>query len=263
MKQVEILICTIGEEGIRRACASIPAAEEGISWLISWQMPGANPMEVLGLVPEGIRGRKDVGIFVSDSRGLTRNRNNALRHARGDILLIGDDDLEFYTDNIKKLPSIFDGYGDADVLLLRFAREERGGKVYPEHACEWKKRPKGYYVTSFEIAIRRSGLGDIRFDERFGIGSRFVCGEEDVFVADMLKKGRKVMLYPLEVCRHDHPSTGDRLGATPEFVEAKGAVFRLMYPRTWPLRMLAHAWRQKVFTKKEYLRLWRRGRKRL
>lgn len=259
MKQVEILICTIGEEGIRRACASVLPHEEGIGWLISWQMPGVNPIEAVKLIPEEIRRRKDVRVFISDSLGLTRNRNNALAHATGDILLIGDDDVEYYPESLKKVSQAFDENSEADIILFRYDASDGVRKIYPEQACEWKKRPRGYYVSSIEMGMRRSTAGVLWFDERFGIGSRFICGEEDVYIAEALKGNMKVMLYPLTLGLHAGATTGESLSSTREFVEAKGASFRLMYPGMWPLRMLAHAWRQKDFPKKEYIRFWLRG----
>ena len=87
--KLEVLISTLGADGIRRTAAmNLPRMDE-VGYLVGWQMPE-------GEIPEELR-RPDIKILTKEERGLSRNRNMLLGNASAEIVLIADDDLTYIT----------------------------------------------------------------------------------------------------------------------------------------------------------------------
>ena len=70
MVKLQVLICTIGAEGIGRVVESSHPIVEGVEYLVSWQLPDGD-MDV----PEALAVRDDVKVCKVNSRGICRNRN--------------------------------------------------------------------------------------------------------------------------------------------------------------------------------------------
>ncbi len=220
---LQILISTIGAAGIERVAAMLPPLPvERVSYLVSWQMPE-------GPVPAALE-RDDVEICRLQGRGLSRNRNNALAHATGDVLLIADDDLLYDTASLSRVISFFEHHPDIDAALFKIIRP--GNCVYPADIVELRRGhyPKGYFVSSIEIALRRATTVHCRFDERFGLGSRrFGSGEEELFVDSLLREGKRVVFNPLVIGKHPPESTSLTGLRDRSVQQASGAVISRLY----------------------------------
>ena len=75
---LEVLICTIGAEGIRRVAASQRPEIPGVLYLVYWQLPDGDLP-----VPDELRNRHDTIVIKSASRGISVNRNRALSGCGG------------------------------------------------------------------------------------------------------------------------------------------------------------------------------------
>ena len=69
----------------------------------------------------------------------------------------------------------------------------------------------------------------MRFDERFGLGSRYKSGEENIFLLDCYNKGLKIYFYNETINIHPKESTGAIW--MEEDIYEKGALFRRLYPK--------------------------------
>lgn len=241
---LQVLICTYGENGIKRVASSDHPAVPGVKYLVSWQDSGNTP------IPANLE-REDFSIHTSDTHGLSVNRNIALSLATAPLLLIGDDDVDYTEEGLKGVMEAFDTHPDMDILTFRYESSSHS-KFYPASACNLATPEKGYFVTSFEIAVRKDSVkGKIWFNENLGIGSIFPSGEEDIFIRECLDAGLKGLFIPLTINRHDGTTTSERNLMLPTRPQTKGAVFLRLHPHDWPLRMIAHAIRE--------LPLWRKG----
>lgn len=233
---IEVLICTCGQ-GIGRVKDVLLPPQEDVEYLVSWQT------ECPDLVPEILCRRKDVRVITLPGRGLSRNRNHALRHAHGDILLIADDDVRYTPGSFLLLRQAFLRHPSADILTFRAADYE--GKLlhaYSETSYCYARRPRGSFVSSYEIACRCSPRLPL-FDERFGLGNDMIgCGEEEVFVHTAWRNGLEVVYEPLTLVRTEPASTGTRFFTSPSVQRAKGAVLCVMHGHwsAW-LRCLKYA----------------------
>ena len=236
---LEILIATCGPDGGRKVEAMSLPQLPGVSYLVSWQEPGDS------VVPECLASRDDVRVLTLSGYGLSRNRNNCLDNARGDILLIADDDLVLYPDGLQEIRRIFARNPSLEYGSFRYDSDV--AKVYPPRECRLDKLPRWFFQTSFEIALRRqSRAGRLRFHEKFGLGAaEFTAGEEEL----LLKKARINRLdcrfFPVTIACHPGPTTGVMPHLADGTIRACGAVTVIEYPLTSLLRIPLVAWRMR------------------
>lgn len=236
---LEILISTL-DEGINNVPAMLLEQREGIGYVVSWQHSEGKEIAM----PSQLK-RDDVKVCDLAGRGLSRNRNNCLRHATADVCLIADDDCRYTHEQLHAVVEIFDR--NPSLALATFRMEGRyNAKTYPEHEFNLAKPPKGYYVSSIEIALRRTAAGHLRFDERFGLGAPvFQCCEEELFVEQAVYAGLDCRFIPITVVRHDGATTQQSRATEPGVLAARGAYLWLSrrYHSTALPRAVLMAWR--------------------
>lgn len=241
---LQVMISTFGKNGIERVAAANHPHTDGVEYLVSWQTDGETE------IPQALI-RNDFKIVRSFTKGLSVNRNIAISNATAPILLVSDDDVAYSKEGLRAIIDGFDAHKDADIITFRYASSGRN-KYYPSDSVSLSTPPKGYFVSSIEIAFRKDAVkGKIRFNENFGIGAMFPSGEEDIFIRDCLEAGLKGIFLPATIARHDDATTSGRNMMLPSRPLTKGAVFLRLHPHSWPLRMVAHALRE--------IPLWRKG----
>lgn len=234
--KLDVAISTWGAEGMRRVAAMNLPHAEGVRYVVSWQNAGADRT-----LPDELARRDDIRVCFTDERGLGANRLNANMHCDADYILVADDDVQYSAEQLGRIISTLDNNPDVQVALFRY---QGCSKAYPAQQCDISyPMPKGYYVSSIEIAFRREILDTINFDSNFGINAPlFQAGEDSKFIYDAITNGMRCRFFPITICSHEHPSTGDRpmsLG----MAYTAGKLIRLEYPGSWILRIPLKAWR--------------------
>lgn len=233
---LDLALTTHRVEGIRRVEKMLLEPINGVRYVISWQSHENAPL------PRGLN-RPDVEVHRFDGKGLSPNRNNALDHCRGDIVLFSDDDLTYFPQGIQDLRRAFKDRPELDFATV-ISRHGSMARFPKQRQRLSRKLPKGYYVTSFEIAFRRLSAGHLRCREQFGLGSpQLHGGEDELFLYDAICQGLNCQFLPIEICAHPHDSTGTKSRLTPQNLMAQGAVIAIMNPRTKWLRLPLKAWR--------------------
>lgn len=234
---LQVLVSAYGGDGINRLAAGMHPHVEGVRYLVSWQ--ASEGVEV----PAALE-REDFRIYRTDTVGLSKNRNNSLALATAPLLLISDDDVDYTREGLETVIRSFADNPLADIILFEY-ESESGAKKYPSQSFPLENPPKGYFVSSIEIAFRRSSVwGKCWFNESFGVGARFPSGEEEVFIRDCMDAGLKGIFLPAVIARHDSPTTSGRNLMSSSRPYAKGAVFTRLHHSDWPLRMLVHSLRE-------------------
>lgn len=253
---LQVLICTFGTDGIRRIADAEHPCVPGVEYLVSWQLPDGDAP-----IPSALE-RPDFRIVKTDTRGLSRNRNNALWAATAPLCLISDDDVSYNADELETVIRSFADHPEADIITFKY-RSDTDHKFYPDDSFDLSTPAKGYFASSIEIAFRRERVieSGVRFNEDFGIGGIFMAGEEDLFIHGLLRKGLKGIYIPEVIAYHPGQSTGEIQADNPDYIRTKGAVFIHLHPHSWPLRMLAHATRHKSsgITRWQYIKQWLKG----
>lgn len=236
---LQLLICTI-DRGIDNVCDLVLPPARDISYVVSWQHSMVDGDRSL---PSALV-RDDVRVVHLEGRGLSRNRNNSLRHATADLCLICDDDCRYTLDGLRTVISAFEQAPNTD--LAAFMMQCPGQhKPYPCGACSLAETPAGYYPSSVELAFRLNSVrGRLQFNEHFGLGAPlFHCCEEEIFVHDALSLGLRCQFFPLTIVEHDHPTTDASRATTPGVLMGKGAYLYIGYRCKMALYPWPIAWR--------------------
>lgn len=172
--------------------------------------------------------------FNSESRGLSKSRNLALSASSADVCLLVDDDVVLAKDYEEKIASAFEKIPQADVIaFIVSATDNRKWKAYPSKVKRLNLITS-MRVSSVQIAFKRGSItrNNIRFDEAFGAGSgQYRMGEENIFLADCLRKKLQVWYVPCEIAQVtiDGESTWFQ-GYNKNYFVSKGAQFYRMCP---------------------------------
>lgn len=227
---IEVLVSTIGS-GIVHASSVMAPPRDDVKYFISFQYSDESE---LNLIPDDFRRRSDCRVVAVKSHGLSANRNHALAHATGDILLFADDDNRYTWGDFDRILYVFGERPDADIICFRSATYDgRLARSFPLHSFSLGEMlPRGYYVRSCEMALRRRD-GYPQFDLHFGLGSPYLaCGEEEVFVHDALSSGFRAYFYPMTIVRTDVATTGSNFERLASVRRSKGAVLAVLHGRT-------------------------------
>ena len=207
---------------------------EGLHYVVSYQYTDER---YLDLVPDVLRSRPDVSLYIYKGQGLSANRNLALDKATSDLVMYADDDARLLPETFDTVVKPFVENEELDVAC--FCASTYTGKPlknYPEKEFVIKSMPKSYTISALEMVCRRNKVqGKIRFDERFGLGTKFLtCGEEEIWLHDALRFGLKMHYFPVKVVE-----TSTMLKKTLIYVDAgvqrsRGAFTYYMYgQRAW------------------------------
>ena len=195
---LDILICSLNK-GIVRIDDVIGNPRPDVRYIVSYQYTDERYLE---LIPKAIIGRPDVKLYQYKGQGLSNNRNHALENATSDLVLFADDDSRLSDDAFDVIFNIFTQHTEIDVAFFR-ASTYTGKllKSYPEAEQAITALPKDYSISTIEMVCRRNKVqGIIRFDERFGLGTKFLtCREEDVWLIDALRAGLRIRYFPIKI----------------------------------------------------------------
>lgn len=225
MQILEILICTI-DDGINNVINTILPPIGYIRYLISWQRNNDQDIPV----PEQLTSRSDIRIVTLHGKGLSANRNHAIAHAKGDILLLADDDARYRPEYFKTILHAYEENPGADILTFQMV-DEMGNpiKPYPTYPYNYAQCPKGCYYSSLEITMLRSDRLP-KFDTRFGLGAAYLgCGEEEVFIHAAAQNKLSIRYIPKVIVETERSTTGSRFSTDVKVRRAKGAVLYVLH----------------------------------
>lgn len=188
-------------------------------------------------------------------RGVGLNRNNALMRATADICLFGDDDMIYvnnYADIIRKA---FENQPDADIIAFNLIE-----KKPTRYIIKKTKRIRFYNFLTYgtaRIAVKLSKVREngISFNLCFGGGTTHCHGEDNIFIADCLKKGLRMYAVPICIAEltEERESTWNR-GYDEAYLFDQGALYKTISKKFWKVLCLQDAMRH---ASKEYNMKWK------
>lgn len=213
------IVISTWENGLFDLEKSIQIRDPDISYLIVHQTQGKKEL------PLFMERRTDVEIITSRTKGLSVSRNIGLQNCRTPYALIADDDVEYIPEALNTLLRKIER--DRPSFTLCKIQTLEGEPEYKEYPKE-TYRVKGlkHWVSSIEILvdIREIMRHKVYFDERFGLGSMYDRGEEEVFVHDLMKHNLEGVYYPLEIVKHPYMSSGKNERSIEEYWFVQGAL---------------------------------------
>lgn len=160
-----------------------------------------------------------------EKKGLSYSRNEGLKHCSGEWVILADDDAWYPEDGLSKLDDICSGKYNIvlsqiyDPLIKESYKKYDASKKVISSKFELMSR------SSIEIAFKRNEIHEI-FDEDFGVGAKYVCGEEIDFLLKNFSKA-SIAYFP-EVTVY-HPKKDQKSSDAQIF--AKGALYAKNFSR--------------------------------
>lgn len=171
-------------------------------------------------------------MICSVEKGLSRSRNLALKHAKGDILLLADDD-EVFVDNLEEI--VLDAFRvtGADIIafdLYEYPKSLRR-KIRRLHLLETSK------ISSCQIAFKRESIEKVglKFDINLGAGTPNGGGEENKFLWDAYKAGASIFYVPAYIAHLREKKSAWFHGFSKDYFYKRGKVTRYYMGRKWAL----------------------------
>jgi len=208
--------------------------------------------------------RHKVRYVETTERGLSNSRNMAISNAFSDVCILCDNDVEYLPGYEEKILAAFDEHKDADVIVFFIKRPERQAPVMDE------VKKMNYFsvlkIFSPEIAFRKSSVKDIAFDPLFGAGAKYPMGEENIFLYDCLRKGKKIMYVPIQIATLREEESTWFKGYDKDFFIARGANYAAMsvwfsHVLIWQFALRKKSLYGMNLTMKEALQTMYKGRK--
>lgn len=232
---LNLALVTWRPEGIARVAAQQLPRVKGVRYVVSWQNHGGAP------VPDSLEQRDDMDIYRCEEKGISANRNNAISHCTGDIILMADDDITYDADSLIAVIVAFEKNHRLDMATFRF--DGAGSKPYPAGETDLSfPLPYGFWVSSVEIAVlKQSPAGRLRFCPELGLGGRYPVAEDELFVLAALRRGIVPRFFPVVIGRHNGPTSGQLPVTSKGALEALGIYAGLAYGIGAPLRVYTRA----------------------
>lgn len=195
---LDILICSLNK-GIVRVQDVLLPPRENVHYIVSYQYTDER---YLDLIPKKLQEREDLTLYKYNGQGLSANRNLAFDKATADIVMYADDDARLLPTTPDDVMKPFIENENLDVAF--FCASTYTGKPlknYPSESFVMLAMPAQYTISALEMACRRVKLqGKIRFDERFGLGTKFLtCGEEEIWLEDALRAKLEIRYFPQKI----------------------------------------------------------------
>lgn len=185
-------------------------------------------------------------MITTDTRGVGKNRNIGLIYANADICLLADDDM-VYEDGVEQIVlEEFKRFPQADAIIFNVISDNQDRQEVFIKKCKrmtrFSRNPYGAVRIAFKLSqIRRK---NVWFSTLFGGGSLYSCGEDSLFIKELIKCGMKVYLSD-KVIGHAKQETSTWFkGMNEDYFFSKGAyiqassigLFRYMYVLYYALR---------------------------
>lgn len=183
--------------------------------------------------------KNDAILYSYNEKGLAKSRNRLLEKVETDVDvgIITDDDVIFVKNYRNIVQKAYEEMKEADIIIFKSLDED--GKDRRKYPLQNKKLTKKeiLQVCSIEITFKISKIKDkVWFDEKFGLGSKYKSGEENIFLQDCYNKGVKIYFYNEAINAHPKESTGTIWKE--EDIYEKGALFKRLYPKICFLMVL-------------------------
>lgn len=163
-------------------------------------------------------------------KGLSYSRNQGMEFVSGNIVTFSDDDCWYPENAFELIVKEFESSDAAALSFQIFDPESRQFyKNYRQDAVSNLDFRGILRISSIEFFINldKVNKGNLRFDERFGLGAKYPSGEENILLADLLKKKYKISYVNKVIVFHRKKTLETNLITSSTFT-GKGPLFKRM-----------------------------------
>lgn len=188
---------------------------------------------------------KKVRIYSFYDKGLSKSRNILLNKLQSDIGIIADDDVTYNKNYEIIIKNAYEKYPDADIIAfnVKSGNEHRPIRKQKTHKVNFITAMR---IQSMQITFRK-GI-NVQFDEEFGAGSKYNFGEENIWLYDCLKSGKRIYYVNEEIGQALQQESTWYAAKDEHFFKSEGAIFYRISKRFYWILNLQYAIRKR----KEY-----------
>ena len=196
----------------------------------------ANQCDKNGYLCE-IKNGNRLQLISTTSRGLSRNRNIALSHAsqKAEYILFADDDLIFDDGYEKKIILEFEKHPDAEAIKFNLHDLSEIRKISMKRIQRFEKATRRNMSSSGVCAcVLKTDIlkkYNLHFHENFGTGTENYCGEDTIFLMELLDKKVKFYRSPVDIAGIDQTESSWFTGHNERFFTTAGMVLGTIYPK--------------------------------
>lgn len=172
-----------------------------------------------------------VKMITTPYRGVGNNRNTALLHSNGDILMFSDDDMVYKDGYVDGVIKAYESLPDADMII--FHCNINSNLKTPDIEKISRVRVWNFMrYGTVRFTIKRESLlrYNMVFSQLFGGGTRYCAGEDNLFLREALKKNLKVYSHPFSIASINHGESTWFKGFNEKYFFDKGAWLENAFP---------------------------------
>ncbi|MEY0935245.1 glycosyltransferase [Providencia rettgeri] len=217
---------------------------EDIEILIICQLLDSN---IENLKHQKIIYNNEIITYYYNEKGISNSRNRAIEKSSSKYIWFLDDDIKLNITEVDKLIEYLHN-SQSDSELVKIGSLENDNEFYKNYNSRkfglCTNSVKLLQVSSIEIIVNKESIMNkkVFFNPRFGLGSDYPAGEENLFLIDLFEKGSTINFLDITPIRHTTLMTY-RLKKTKEHYLAQGYIaskfpFYIKFPLIlrWSLR---------------------------
>lgn len=168
-------------------------------------------------------------------KGLSIARNEGLKHVNGEIVAFSDDDC-WYPQNA--LEFIVNKFDEENSQIACFQHIDPVKNKYPKKYPSTKEydlnKRRILQQSSIDIFVNTKYVKDYKnkFDETFGVGAKYISGEEIIYLMDLKNKGYKIDYFPKIISFHPFKYEGNKKMLDERNILSKGPLFKRLFGNT-------------------------------
>lgn len=205
-----------------------------------------------------------IRMYTVPDRGLSNSRNALLEQVKGNIAILGDDDLIYLDGYLEKIKKAYQEHPDADMIAFSFTQSLTANTRRQFKTARKLNLFSISKVASVELTFKTKSISDAKlsFCPLLGLGAKYGACEENAFLADALRAGLTIWYVPETIC-YLRPDPPERVkwqqGFDEDYFRKRGACFYRIYRGAFALFSIAFLLLKKrtVFRDVPIARAWK------
>lgn len=132
----------------------------------------------------------------SSRKGIAISKNIGIKNAKGVLITFTDDDCKYYPETLQDAFNYSQNNEKTDLFFGRIYDSEQKVNVMRNWASFDIKLSKLNFHNNFSAITCFSKKKNLNFDENFGVGSKYGCGEEIDYIMQALNLKMNIMYTP-------------------------------------------------------------------
>ena len=175
-----------------------------------------------------------VKLVTTDTRGTSRNRNIALCHSTADYVLFSDDDLVFENNYVQLIENEFLKHPEANAIKFNLYNISQSRKISMKSIQKFEPATRRNMGGSgvWGVVVKRDILKQhhLFFREDFGPGTDNYCGEDTIFLQDLVNAKIGFYRSPVIIAGIDQTTSTWFEGHNEKYFTVSGKIFAATYP---------------------------------